>query len=133
MSTRNAKRALASWETETRAWATHAARSLVLDIYEGRPLPVTPYQVGVVLHPGELVWAEIPARFLGECPPLPSTDRPWKPPIRPWLVTTDRVVGRLGDDCLYGWRWEDIIGCRIELAPGRERVTIDTADSSPAT
>jgi len=134
MSTRKAQRALARWEMDTRAWATQSARDLVLDIYEGRPLPITPYRVGVVLFPGERVWAEIPARFPCERPPLPwAGRRPWQPPLRPWLVTTDRVVGRLGDDRLYGWRWEDIIGCRIELAPQREWVTVDAAGSGPVT
>jgi hypothetical protein len=50
--------------------------------------------------------------------------------IRPWLVTSERIVGRLWDDRLYGWRWKSITGFRATLEPGREIVALDHYDGS---
>jgi hypothetical protein len=63
------RRELARWETETRAWALDAARSLALAMYHNRPQPVTSYQVGVVLESYERPLIEIPARLLNEMRP----------------------------------------------------------------
>jgi hypothetical protein len=46
-------------------------------------------------------------------------------PFRPWLITNARVVARLGDDRLHGWRWEPATGLRTDLTPGREFVALD--------
>jgi hypothetical protein len=50
--------------------------------------------------------------------------------VRPWLVTTDRVLGRLADGRLAEWRWGDVVGCRVDRTPGTELVTIDLPDGS---
>jgi hypothetical protein len=117
---RKQRRAIARWECDTRQWAHQTARDLVLSMVSGQPTPATPYGLGVVLDPGERVWAECPIHFLQEIVPAHG---PAIPPVRPWLVTSDRIVGRLGDDRLYGWRWERMRGCRVELATPLEYVT----------
>jgi hypothetical protein len=131
MTARRARRELARWETASRAWALGTARSLALAIYHNRPQPVTPYQVGVVLDSHERPLIEIPARFLNEAPHMNGTPVTWRPPIRPWLITNHRIVGRLGDDRLYSWRWQHFTGCRVDLQPGTEFVAIDAWDGSP--
>ena len=40
-------------------------------------------------------------------------------------MTSDRVVGRLTDDRLHGYRWERAVGARVDLTPGREVVSLD--------
>ena len=127
MTKRNERKALARWEDDTREWAHQTARELVLAMVGGQRVTVNPYVIGVVLDPGERVWAECPARFLEENLPL---DCPTTPPIRPWLVTSDRIVGRLGDDRLYGWRWENVRGCRVDMSASAEYVTLDLDDRS---
>jgi hypothetical protein len=47
------------------------------------------------------------------------------------LVTSDRVVGRLADHRLYGYRWEHAVGARVDLTHGSEVVALDI-DSGPA-
>lgn len=127
MTKRKQRRALARWENDTRQWAHQTARDLVLAMISGQPTAATPYGIGVVLDPGERVWAECPIRFPREAP---AADGPTTPPVRPWLVTSDRIVGRLGDDRLYGWRWEHIRGCRVDLALSQELVTLDLDNGS---
>ena len=53
-----------------------------------------------------------------------------QPAPRSWLVTSGRVVGRLADDRLHGYRWEKAVGVRVDLTPGREVVSLDI-DSDP--
>lgn len=127
MTKRKERKALARWETDTREWAHDTARKLVLAMVGGQPVPANPYGIGVVLDRGERVWAECPVRFLQEVLP---TNGPPTPPVRPWLVTSDRIVGRLGDDRLYGWKWENIRGCRVDLSVLPEFVNLDLADGS---
>lgn len=127
MTNRKQRKALARWEYEAREWAHQTARDLVMSMINGQPSPATPYGIGVVLDPGEQVWAECPVRFIQE---NPSAAGPFLPPIRPWLVTSNRIVGRLGDDRLYGWRWESARGCRVDLSAVPEFVTLDTHDGS---
>jgi hypothetical protein len=127
MTKRKQAKAIARWENDTRQWAHQTARHLVLSVARGGPTSATPYRIGVVLDRGERVWAECPVRFLQEV--LPA-DGPVTPPVRPWLITSDRIVGRLGDDRLYGWRWEQMRGCRVDLSTSLESVTLDPDDGS---
>ncbi|MGH9107200.1 MAG: hypothetical protein ACRDZX_15495 [Acidimicrobiales bacterium] len=78
-----------------------------------------------MLDPGEKVWAEVPVRFNLDwtAPAKPGEQAP--PAVRPWLVTSGRVVGRLADDRLHGYRWERAVGVRVDLTAGREAVVID--------
>lgn len=50
--------------------------------------------------------------------------------VRPRLVTSTRIVGRLGDDRLHGYRWDKTVGARIDLTPSRETVILDV-DGEP--
>ena len=127
MTKRKQRRALARWENDTRQRAHQTARDLVLAMASGQPTSATPYGIGVVLDPGEQVWAECPVRFHQE---IVRANGPAIPPVRPWLVTSDRIVGRLGDDGLYGCRWEDVRGCRVDLCTVPEFVALDLDDCS---
>ena len=128
MSRRRANKQITAWENDTRTWATNTARDLALDLYHGRPAAIRPYNVGVVLDPDEVVWAEVPVRFnLDQPPPIPGTQSP----VRSWLVTSGRVVGRLGGDRLCGYRWETMVGLRVTLAPGREQLAVDIDGQPP--
>lgn len=127
---RRQRKALAAWEADTRQVATETARGLALDLYRQRDRGVTPYTVGVVLEPGETAWAEVPACFRAGPEPPPSLPDSPPPPIFTWLVTSARVVGRLGDDRLYGWRWDNMLGCRVDLRPGTERISLDPRGAS---
>ena len=62
MSKRKDAKALARWDDEARQWATATGRDLALDLYYNRETAVRPYGVGVVLDPGEKVWAEVPVQ-----------------------------------------------------------------------
>ena len=63
MSKRKDAKALARWSEEARQWATATGRDLALDLYYNRETISRPYGVGVVLDPGEKVWAEAPVQF----------------------------------------------------------------------
>lgn len=128
MTGRKQRKALARWEGDVRVWAHETAKDLVMAMVTGQPTPATPYGIGVVLEPGERVWAECPARFLQERPVRVPPGRGWLPPIRPWLVTSERIIGRLGDDRLYSWRWSQFVGCRVELGYPAETVALDLQD-----
>jgi hypothetical protein len=125
MSKRKDAKDLARWEDEARQWATVAGRQLALDLYRGRKTATQPYGVGVVLDPDERVWGEVPVRFNLDWMPRGAPDERAQVAIRSWLVTSARVVGRLADDRLHGYRWENAVGVRIDLTPGREVVSLD--------
>ena len=125
MSRRKDAKALARWDNEARQWATATGRNLALDLYYNRETAALPYGVGVVLDLGEKVWAEVPVRFNLDRPPLFKPGDLAQPSVRTWLVTSSRVVGRLADDRLHGYRWERAVGARVDLTPGREVVSLD--------
>jgi len=130
MSKRKDAKAMARWEDEARRWATRTARELALDLYYDRQTAIQPYGVGVVLDPGEIVLAEVPTRFNLDWTPLTKRGERAQPTFRPWLVTSARIVGRLSDDRLRGYRWEKTVGVRVDLAPGREAVSLDIENES---
>lgn len=125
MSKRKDARALARWEEEARQWATATARNLALDLYYDRQTAIQPYGVGVVLDVGEKVWAEVPVMFNLDRSPIVRLGEHAQSYVRPWLVTSARIVGRLGDQHLQGYRWENAVGARIDLDPGHEVVSLD--------
>jgi hypothetical protein len=131
VSRRKEAKALSRWEDEARQWATATARELALDLYYDRQTAVQPYGVGVVLDAGEKVWAEIPIRFNLDSTSIVKSCEDPQPALRSWLVTSARVVARLGDDRLHGYRWEKVVGCRVDLTPRREVVSLDL-DSEPS-
>jgi hypothetical protein len=116
---------MARWEDEARQWATAKARELALDLYYDRQTAIQPYGVGVVLDAGEKVWAEVPVMFNLDLRPLVNPGQHAQPCTRPWLVTSSRIVGRLGDHRLQGYRWEKAVGARLDLNPGHEVLSID--------
>ena len=130
MSKRKDAKALARWDNEARRWATATGRNLALDLYYNRETAAQPYEVGVVLDSGEEVWAEVPVKFNLDWRPRIKPGELAQPSVRTWLVTTARVVGRLADDRLHGYRWENAVGARVDLTPGREVVSLDI-DSQP--
>jgi len=125
VSKRKDAKALARWDDEARHWATQTGRDLALDLYYDRKTATLPYGIGVVLDPGEKVWAEVPVRFNLDWIPLMKPNEYAQPAVRSWLVTSARVVGRLADDRLHGYRWEQVVGVRVDLTPGREVVGLD--------
>jgi hypothetical protein len=130
VSRRKEAKALVRWEDETRQWSIITARNLALDLCYDRHTAIQPYRIGVVLDSGEKLWAEVPVRFNLDWPPVDKPGEPHQPDVRPWLVTSTRVVGRLADGRLHGYRWEMVVGARIDLTPGREVVSLDI-DSEP--
>lgn len=131
MSRRGQAKALSRWKTETRSWAMATARELALDLYYNRETGVRPYGVGVALDAGERVLAEVPVRFNLDWPSPGATIQPNEKPDRPWLVTSDRLVGRLSDERLRGYRWERTVGARVDLTAGQENVRLDV-EGEPA-
>jgi hypothetical protein len=125
MSRRKDAKALARWDNEARQWAMATGRNLALDLYYNRETAARPYGVGVVLDSDEKVWAEVPVKFNLDCHSLIKPGELAQPAIRSWLVTSSRVVGRLADDRLHGYRWERTVGGRVDLTPGREVVSVD--------
>jgi hypothetical protein len=131
-SKRKTMKALAQWDSQARLWATNAGRDLALDLYHGRPTTTRPYGVGVVLDPGETPWSEVPVRFNQDWPAaLVPGQRIAMPAIRPWLITSGRVVGRIADSNLYGYRWEKMVGVRVDLTPGSETLAVDIDSERP--
>ena len=125
MTKRALQKAQERWEIQTRSWAADTARAVLLAICGGDPLPITPYRVGAVLEPGELIMVEVPARVVPDVWTIESNSCP---SIRPWLVTSERILGRLADGRLAEWRWSEIMGCQVDLTPGVEVVSLDTRD-----
>lgn len=120
------RKRLARWERGTRRWATSAAKTLAIDLYQDNEPAVTPYTVGVVLDAGEKPWVQITARCSFDRP-TPTTDPgSLLPPLTDWLVTNKRIVGRYADGVLLGWRWEWIVGLLTDLTPGNEYVHLDS-------
>ncbi|MHB1509634.1 MAG: hypothetical protein ACYCST_07875 [Acidimicrobiales bacterium] len=126
MSRRSNAQAWARWSEDTREQARATGRNLAMDLYHRRETDVRPYGVGLVLAPFERMWAEVLVQFNLDLVPPVRPNGPVAPPaISTWLVTSDRVVGRLSDDRLHGYRWETVVGARVDLATGREAVTLD--------
>jgi hypothetical protein len=125
VSKRKDAKALWRWEAETRDWATNTARDLALHLFHSRETATRPYGIGIVFDHGEMAWAEVPVRFNVDWPVPAKPGQQGPPAVRSWLVTSARVVGRLADDRLHGYRWEKMVGARVDLTPGRETVALD--------
>jgi len=134
MSERKARKAMARWEADTRTWSVDAGRRLVLDLYHQRTVPPAPYTVGVVLWKGEHTLVECPARCSADQPPIYRLDKhnPFpEPPITRWLATDQRIVGRLSTGVIHGHAWGNVVGCRVDLTPGREWLQLDIHGIEP--
>ncbi|HZT66198.1 MAG TPA: hypothetical protein VFA11_10460 [Acidimicrobiales bacterium] len=124
-----ATRRYRKWERAARQGAYEDARQLALDMYEGRPGPVNPYGMGVVLESSEVLYREVKwMRYatLGVTPDLvdgAGQIRPGSPRWRDWgwcdsLVTSHRLVTRLAGDggrLVSNW-WSWVAGVNVDLA-----------------
>lgn len=104
----------------TRQHAYAAARSLALDIGAGHDTGSAAYGSGIVLLPGEAVWAEqVPADWVVQETytwPDGTSRKQWdRHGVRPWLVTDRRLASRQPDGTLSQVNWADVAGCRVDL------------------
>ena len=133
MSIRKQKRELTRWETATRQWATQDGRRLALDLHRGHEVPLRPYTVGLVLWESrhEQVWGQVPARCSEDTPLAVFAGHPRRgdpapqPCITDWLITSHRIAGRFYPDTLRWWQWANIVGVKVDLAPGNEFAQLD--------
>jgi hypothetical protein len=58
-----AARRYRKWERGARQAAWQDARSLTLDLYHGRAGPLGPYEIGLALEPGEVLYRQVWARY----------------------------------------------------------------------
>jgi hypothetical protein len=130
LSERRARRRRAEWEARIRAWGTTAGRSLALDLHHDCQVAVRPYTVGLVMWEGERVWIEVPATCSADTPVHVDDGRAVLQ-TGPWLVTNQRVAGRLHPDILRWWTWDQVIGVQVDLTHGRERVCLDIDGAKP--
>ncbi len=123
-----------------RTFAVEDARSLAVEIGQGA-LAHWPHvgDLGVVLDPGEVVWTQVAARwqsvtisryiqhretFFGGLRSWEVQQSGWADMGEgTWWLTNHRIVGRVHQGELLGWRWENLVGCLVDLRG--ERVTFD--------
>ena len=99
---------------------------MVIALHTGDDIPLQPYGVGLVLHTGEVAWCQTLIRSsLDPTPATSALTSSWQLALRPWIVTSERVFGRLSNDRLAGFRWAKIVGCRVDLTAGAEYVALD--------
>ena len=89
-----------------------------MDLYYRLERAARPYGVGVVLDRDGTVWAEVLVRFNFDWAPPAEPGEQVHPAVRPWLVTSGRVVGRLANERLHGYRRENAVGVRVDLRTG---------------
>ncbi len=70
---------------------------------------------------------EVPARVVPDVWTIESNSCS---STRPWLVTSERILGRLAFGRLAEWRWSRILGCQVDLTPGDEVASVDTCDGA---
>jgi hypothetical protein len=107
-------------------------RSRPADLAAGANNGTAAYDVGVVLNDGERVWGRAPARF------QTCSESGWIERGTPeWVITSDRLVGRLPTGQLESIAWSAIAGFSIDLA--QEWLALDACNgwravlSGPAT
>jgi hypothetical protein len=79
---------------------------------------------------GEQPWVEVPVTCSADTPVAVGDGHPVLQ-TGPWLVTSQRVAGRLQPDILRWWTWDQVIGVQVDLTLGRERVCLDIDGSKP--
>jgi hypothetical protein len=125
---------------QMRAFAVKDACSLAVELGQGAPARAPAvHDIGVVLDTGEMVWRQVVARwetvtvtgYVQHRQTLFGGMRSWQVErsawsdmgVGTWWLTNHRIVGRTWQGQLLGWRWENLVGCVVDL-PG-ERVTFD--------
>ena len=111
-------------EARIREQATAVARQLVVALSSGTAIGPTPYSVGLVLEPGEQVWAQVPARCSADAPAKPG-DETGPRRETDWLITNQRIAGRFYEETLRWYTWAGCVGCQVDLTSGREFVSLD--------
>ena len=116
---RKVLRQQAHWEKKAQPDYVAQARRLAIDLYHGRAVEARPYQLGLVLWQGEVMWAETWARCSLDRHPS-GLGSPDQLPLSCWAVTNKRLVGRLASGFHTGWTWEQIGAYRADLTKGKE-------------
>lgn len=135
-STSKQRRLAARHAADTRSWAATTARCLALYLAHDEHPPVTPYNLGVVLRKREIPLVELPARCSADRAVITvlapkKAAAPPLPPETTWLVTSERLVGRINGSVLRWWDWGVILGCQVQLTPGNEHVQLDPNAEPP--
>ena len=90
-----------------------------------------PYQLGLVLWQGEVMWAETWARCSLDRHPS-GLGGPGQLPLSCWAVTNKRLVGRLASGFHTGWTWDQVGAYRADLTKGKEWCEV-VVDGRPTT
>jgi len=111
-----------------------------LDLYHGRAGPLGPYEIGLALDPGEVLYRQVWARYwaLGTTTELVDSYgrvRVVPPAWRDWgwchtVITSKRLATRLtadGSRLVSNW-WVSIAGVQVDLA--RDMIVLDDRASS---
>jgi hypothetical protein len=140
MTRRKAIKAYRKWEADTRARSWHDARALAVAIVECTADGLVPYDIGVVLEPGEQVWYRCPAIYQWRTSVSwteqrisywgyrasaheMSTPRMVCIGMTDWLVTDRRLATRQFDGQVISIYWTALTGMTIDLAA--ERLVLD--------
>ena len=116
---RKVLRQAARWEHNARPAAITQAQRLAMDLYHRRAMEAQPFQLGLALWQGEVVWAETWARCSLDRHPS-GLGGPGQLPLSCWAVTNKRLMGRLWSGLHTGWTWEQIGAYRADLSRGKE-------------
>lgn len=143
MTRRKAIKACRRWEAETRVRSWRDARALAVAIVEGTADGPAPYDIGLVLEPGEHVWYRCPAVYQWR------TSVSWTEQrisywgyrasahevnaarmvcigMTDWLITNHRLATRQADGQVISIYWTALTGVTVD--PVAERVILDGTD-----
>jgi hypothetical protein len=115
------------WEREALEISWEDARRLALDLYHGRPGPLGPYEIGLALEPGEVLYRQVWAPYWTLGTPTELVDgygrvKVVPPAWRAWgwchtVITSQRLATRLAADggrLVSNW-WPSIAGVQVDL------------------
>jgi hypothetical protein len=137
------KRKIRHWEAVVRQQANDNARALAVAIATGTAWMPPPYDLGILLEPGEIAWHRCPAtyRWRGTDSWIEqrsshggrrAISREVTTPCMyslgntDWLVTNLRLAARSHDGQVISVYWSAIVGLTVDLDAGM--VAIDGAD-----
>ncbi len=137
------KRKIRRWESVVRQQAYNNARALAVAIVAGTAWMPPPYDLGIVLEPGEVAWHRCPAtyRWRGIDSWIEqrsshggrrAISREVTTPCmyclgtREWLVTNFRLAARAADGGVISIYWAAVLGVTVDLAG--EVVVLDGPD-----
>jgi hypothetical protein len=143
MTRRRQRRALAAWESRTRAISGQAARTLALTIVEGRAHGMQAYDLGIVLGDDETAWQRAPAYYswrgerswlaqhnsrFGHHSTINEVHQPcmYTAGMLDWLTTNQRLAARRSDGHVISIWWSAVEGISADLTT--EIVVLDGID-----